>query len=461
MPLRKAVALMAGLACAGVLAIAGIHAAWLSMRQSPEPAVPTKIARVPSSDTETNGQQSLTSLSGGPSSTGFPAGPGLGTLEVRATDTPAKGMGAISLTISKIEVRGEDADGSAVWSTLLDAPSLLNLLSLAGLEGNIASAPLLSGAYQHIRFTVGDAFLTTAGGPRQIVLSTNSVQPAEGFAIETGKTTVVTVDWASSSSTVKVDGVSWDPAPRLWVRDPTLQTELRAKGTLVLPIHPAGGSTQTGVVHFLPRGESTEVLISMSAPQWATLGAGMPRQTASLRAGSCSAEGAVKRTLAVLKDGTSGTTLDLSLSGLRTTGSSVWVRHSKEVGGGVAACAELPPLATDVTIELDAARGSSISGWATLSPQEGQTLVSLRMLGDLQGDVTLREGRCGQLGQVLHELGSIAHGRSSVQAPLRWDVLTESTVSLAVHKAQGEARVLAACGVVPQVWASRLTPFAY
>lgn len=82
--------------------------------------------------------------------------------------------------------------------------------------------------------------------------------------------------------------------------------------------------------------------------------------------------------------------------------------------------------------------------------------MSLRMVGDLHGDVPVLTGPCGQLGKVVQELGPVAHGRSNFQAPLAWQTLTEATVSIAMHMQQGETKVLAACGVIPRIWASRL-----
>lgn len=124
------------------------------------------------------------------------------------------------------------------------------------------------------------------------------------------------------------------------------------------------------------------------------------------------------------------------------------------VAAGLIAMAAIAPVAADeheVTVDLSEVDGSGVSGTATLTEEDGQTMVDISLDGTPEGGVHpvhIHAGTCDDLGDVVFPLEDVEEGMSSSTVDASIDDIMAAQHSINVHLSADEISVYVACGEI-------------
>ena len=226
--------------------------------------------------------------------------------------------------------------------------------------------------------------------------------------------------------------------------------------SLTLALDELNDSGQSGWATLATRGEQTDVVLRLSEGTMTT-------EAVHIHTGQCGDTlGGVEHALLNFVGGAGGsvTTIDATLASLRD-GDHAINAHQAGDPSVYTACGDVPSGETQtVQIGLGAMNESGQSGWATLTEQRGQTVVTLWLGEGAQSTeaVHIHSGQCGDsLGGVVYALtsfdGGAGYSVTVVDAPLI-DLLNGAH-AINAHQA-GDPSVYTACGDIPSA-ASTLT----
>ncbi|MEX0763506.1 MAG: CHRD domain-containing protein [Dehalococcoidia bacterium] len=224
-------------------------------------------------------------------------------------------------------------------------------------------------------------------------------------------------------------------------------TAVVSTGAIVVPVHAQNDSGQAGIATLYPRGSQTEVVVEIGPG-----GQSVP-QPIHVHAGSCDQLGGIDYPLDNVVNGTSRTTINVSLPNLRQGLSSINVHESSTAMANYVACGDIPAAGTTVSIGLSEQNGSSQPGIATLIPAGDTTWVALSVASGPSGvaqPVHIHSGSCAELGSVDYPLTSVMDGRSVTEVDAAIEMLLTGGYAVNAHKSGAEIAVYTACGDIPE-----------
>lgn len=146
-----------------------------------------------------------------------------GTVEIRITDAPLKGVFKFMVTIKDLEaLRAEDGK----WTSLLPGERQFDLLQVSGVEEILGKTAVAPGRYTQVRLqavnaslTIGDRTVSAGIPSREIILPVP-------FEVQLGRTTVLTLDFDAGKSVelTGADQAVLKPVVRLDVQLPVNQS---------------------------------------------------------------------------------------------------------------------------------------------------------------------------------------------------------------------------------------------
>jgi hypothetical protein len=122
------------------------------------------------------------------------------------------------------------------------------------------------------------------------------------------------------------------------------------------------------------------------------------------------------------------------------------------IAASLIAIAAIAPAAADshtLTIDLDEVNGSGVSGTATLTEEDGQTMVEIELDGTPEDGVHpahIHAGTCDDLGDVVFPLEDVVDGTSESTVEATLDVILADQHAINVHLSADEMDVYVACG---------------
>ncbi len=217
-------------------------------------------------------------------------------------------------------------------------------------------------------------------------------------------------------------------------------------------------SGQYGTATLIPRGEKTEVVVSVEP------GAADVSQPMHIHNGNCDSLGGVDIPLNALADGRSSTIIDASLASLQNGNRAINLHKSGPEASVYTACGNIP-LADAISITLAELNGSGQSGVATLIAMGDKTQVMINVSpGDATNDpqpIHIHAGSCANLGSVIYPLTGVENGKSTTLVEARLTMLRDSNFTINLHKSGPEASVYTACGnIVTNLGAPEAAPTA-
>jgi len=129
---------------------------------------------------------------------------GTGTVEVRATDAPPKGVTHIWVTTDNIQVHKADADEST-WVTVVSEEKKFDLIEIAGAEVFLGEAEIEVGHYTQIRLEVTEVLVELAdrpGEPIEAKLPSERLKVVRPWSISPDEKTVLTLDFEADKFVV-------------------------------------------------------------------------------------------------------------------------------------------------------------------------------------------------------------------------------------------------------------------
>ena len=178
-------------------------------------------------------------------------------------------------------------------------------------------------------------------------------------------------------------------------------------GDLVLALHEMNNSGQTGIAELAANGNQTDVTLMATADV---------SELNHIHSGSCTDLGGVTYPLTNMANGTSVTTLDVSLDTL-TAGGLAFNLHKAGDPGTYTACIEIPTKDQFVTVSLAELNDSGQSGIASLIAKGNQTEVVLYATAGVSELNHIHTGSCMDLGGVSYPLTNMANGISVTTRP--------------------------------------------
>ena len=120
-------------------------------------------------------------------------------MEIRATDAPPKDVTKILITVANIEVHKATGDA---WVNVVQGPVEFDLVEIQGVEETLGEAILEPGRYGQIRLEIEKAEVTVDGNVLSARVPSGKLRIAGGFSLESGDTTILTLDFDAEKSVV-------------------------------------------------------------------------------------------------------------------------------------------------------------------------------------------------------------------------------------------------------------------
>ncbi len=120
-------------------------------------------------------------------------------MEIRATDAPPKEVTKILITVANIEVHKTTGDA---WVNVVQGPVEFDLVEIQGVEETLGEAILEPGRYGQIRLEIEKAEVTVDGNVLSARVPSGKLRIAGGFSLESGDTTILTLDFDAEKSVV-------------------------------------------------------------------------------------------------------------------------------------------------------------------------------------------------------------------------------------------------------------------
>jgi hypothetical protein len=124
--------------------------------------------------------------------------PETGTIQVRATDAPAKGVTKILVSVSGIEVHQADAD-DFTWQTLVGESNTFDLVEIEGAEVLLGTEEIQAGTYTQIRLDVDKVLVTLDGEEVEARLPGGKLKVVRSWEVKPDDVTVLTLDFDAGS----------------------------------------------------------------------------------------------------------------------------------------------------------------------------------------------------------------------------------------------------------------------
>jgi hypothetical protein len=140
-----------------------------------------------------------------------------GILKLQITDAPASlNISKALVTISSIEVHlapgsvnesnvngtneSSEENVSTGWFTVVEGPVTYDLIAIKDVKEVLGSKNLTAGKYTQVRLSVDEAVVTIDGVEHNLSISSGKIKLIQGFDIEAGKTTTLTLDFDAAES---------------------------------------------------------------------------------------------------------------------------------------------------------------------------------------------------------------------------------------------------------------------
>jgi hypothetical protein len=160
-----------------------------------------------------------------------PATAGTGTMQVYVTDAPPKGVTAVEIKASNVEVHKSGAADDQ-WVTVLKDPPVFDLVKATGVNVLLGTSNVTAGNYTQVRLDITDVTVTIAGKQVKATVPSEKLKLVGEIVIEEGKQTTINLDFDGEKSIVLEgqDKVSLKPVVKLIVAKPgaTLETPVSA-----------------------------------------------------------------------------------------------------------------------------------------------------------------------------------------------------------------------------------------
>ncbi len=125
-----------------------------------------------------------------------------GIIEIRVTDPPPPGVDSANVTLTKLEVHLV-SDNESGWITIIEEEVTFDLFEIIDQAMTLGSEDVTAGKYTQIRAEVtGVEGLTKAGDPYKAEVPSGTLKFVRPFNVETGITTVLTLDFDGDKSLV-------------------------------------------------------------------------------------------------------------------------------------------------------------------------------------------------------------------------------------------------------------------
>ena len=120
-----------------------------------------------------------------------------GTVEVRVTDSPLRGVFKLVITIKDIEAhRAEDGR----WLSLVPGEKQFDLMRVSGIEQVVGKRALEAGRYTQIRLEVVNASVTIGDRTIAVNIPGREIKLVGSFEVQPNRITAVTLDFDAEKS---------------------------------------------------------------------------------------------------------------------------------------------------------------------------------------------------------------------------------------------------------------------
>ena len=142
---------------------------------------------------------------------------------MRVTDAPPEGVTAIWVTVSGIEVQKAESEGEAGWVSVIEPETRFDLVAVTGIEEVLGTTEFQPGQYGQIRMEVLEVTVTYQGRDIEATVPSGTLRVVRGFDVESGMTTILTLDFDADKSVVitGTGAVQVKPVVKLLVRKAT------------------------------------------------------------------------------------------------------------------------------------------------------------------------------------------------------------------------------------------------
>lgn len=146
---------------------------------------------------------------------------GQGTLQVYVTDAPPKGVTAVEIKASNVEVH-KSGTADDQWISVLKDPPVFDLVKASGVNVLLGTSELAAGQYTQVRLDITEVTVTLNGNKIKATVPSDKLKLVGNITIEEGKKTPVSLDFDAEKSIVLEgqDKVSLKPVVKLIVGQP-------------------------------------------------------------------------------------------------------------------------------------------------------------------------------------------------------------------------------------------------
>lgn len=149
------------------------------------------------------------------------SGTGSGTIKVYVTDAPPKGVTAVVIKASNVQVHASGAADDQ-WVTVLTDPPAFDLVKASGVNVLLGTSNITSGNYTQVRLDITDVTLTVNGQQVKATVPSDKLKLVGNIQIVDGKQTSVSLDFDAEKSVVEEGQGRWalKPVVKLIVGQP-------------------------------------------------------------------------------------------------------------------------------------------------------------------------------------------------------------------------------------------------